>query len=471
VDVDTLLSFQIQSRLGFHYFPDTTHYRAQDLESWLPELKKMGASWLTLLAPAERAIPEAFIRGLLENDIQPILHFQLSPNGKNNPETLRTLFKSYARWGVNRVALFDRPNSRSQWRPSDWTQENLVERFLDQFIPLAELSIQEGLDPLFPPLEPGGDYWDLSFIRGAFRGLKRRGRSRLLERLGLGIYAWIGKRPLSWGLGGPEIWTGVMPYRMTENSQDQKGFRIFDWYLDIVKQELGSSLPTFLLRVGALPEDFLDSQGSPDLNMHAEVNLAVAKLVLDLTDKVQASEAISDEVLACCFWLLASDDQSSYNRQAWISADGNKLPVVQSFYRLSAQRYVIPPSVAQTIQVAKKTILKDVVTSSLEKKNSEWDEVIQPSTEIQKTSEKPLSHYVLLPLYAWGAGEWDLELIQPLLDHNHPTVGFSLTEARLASRVTVIGGEGAISPGAIDMLRNSGCIVERIQEDGTLVAS
>jgi hypothetical protein len=82
-----------------------------------------------------------------------------------------------------------------------------------------------------------------------------------------------------------------------------------------------------------------------------------------------------------------------------------------------------------------------------------------------------ISHYVLLPLYAWGAADWDLELIQPFLLETHPTVGFSLTEARLAARVTIVGGNGAISAGALDMLRASGCKVERICDDGTLVAS
>lgn len=66
-----------RSRLGFHYFPDTVHYRESDLRTWLPELKKMGAAWLTLCAPPDRAIPEIFLRGLMRDGIEPILHFHL----------------------------------------------------------------------------------------------------------------------------------------------------------------------------------------------------------------------------------------------------------------------------------------------------------------------------------------------------------------------------------------------------------
>jgi hypothetical protein len=78
---------------------------------------------------------------------------------------------------------------------------------------------------------------------------------------------------------------------------------------------------------------------------------------------------------------------------------------------------------------------------------------------------------VLLPLYAWGAANWDLALVEPLLQESHPAIGFSLAEARLARRVTVVGAEGAVSEEALGMLRNSGCQVERLLEDGTLVAT
>ena len=44
-----------KSRLGLHYYPDTFHYREQDLATWLAELQALGVGWLTLIAPSERA--------------------------------------------------------------------------------------------------------------------------------------------------------------------------------------------------------------------------------------------------------------------------------------------------------------------------------------------------------------------------------------------------------------------------------
>ena len=55
---------------------------------------------------------------------------------------------------LNILPLFDRPNLLKNWSPSDWAQRNLVERFLDIFIPIAQRALNAGLIPVFPPLEP-----------------------------------------------------------------------------------------------------------------------------------------------------------------------------------------------------------------------------------------------------------------------------------------------------------------------------
>jgi hypothetical protein len=93
-----------------------------------------------------------------------------------------------------------------------------------------------------------------------------------------------------------------------------------------------------------------------------------------------------------------------------------------------------------------------------------------PETPPEKRPH-PITHYVLLPLYAWGVADWDLTAIQPLIQESHPTVGFSLAEARLATRVTIVGGEGVVTPEAMEMLRANGCQIDRVLDDGTLVAS
>ena len=63
------------NRIGFHYFPDNQHYQQRDLKAWLPKLRDLGTGWLVLHTPVTRALPEDFIQGLLQGNIQPILHF------------------------------------------------------------------------------------------------------------------------------------------------------------------------------------------------------------------------------------------------------------------------------------------------------------------------------------------------------------------------------------------------------------
>jgi hypothetical protein len=524
--VETSQTLLTNNRIGLHYFPDTLHYRMRDLEVWLPHLSQMGIGWLTLLAPLERAIPEYFLNGLFSSGLQPVLHFQIPTQASALSDGFRLLFSNYARWGVQYVTLYDQPNSRSNWSPAAWAQMDLVERFLDLYVPLAESALDEGLIPIFPPLEPGGDYWDLSFLQSALRGLQSRGQNRLLDKLALGAYAWTGNRPLEWGAGGPERWPQAVPYNIPTDCEDQRGFRIFDWYLAVSQHELGKRLPVFLLRAGSIPNDQHDpTSGEPDYLAHAEQNLTIARLLANET--VEGCSPVPQEIKAGNFWLLAAHEKSGLAGQGWFRTEEEKLPVVTNFYRFSAcqsetksvpeaateidtlirddldiNQTSTPEPVPTCDPVASVDSGNEAVSSEADNSEADSSEVdsseiaslgttgndalgseaaeldpLQPDQPAQQVEAQPephshtISHYILLPVYAWGAADWDLEVIQPLLQESHPTVGFSLTEARLAARVTVVGGNGAISAEALDMLRASGCKVERVMDDGTLIAS
>jgi len=64
--------------IGFHYYPDLNHYRADDLRRWLGELKSLGTSWLCLLAPISEPLPHFFIQALLDAGIEPIIRLYTS---------------------------------------------------------------------------------------------------------------------------------------------------------------------------------------------------------------------------------------------------------------------------------------------------------------------------------------------------------------------------------------------------------
>jgi hypothetical protein len=271
----------------------------------------------------------------------------------------------------------------------------------------------------------------------------------------LGAYAWTNENPLEWGSGGPDRWTGARPYYTPPGEQDHLGFRIFDWYLAVARKEVEQRLPLLILRAGIRNRKLHQAKKpSIDKTKHAEINLEIAKLMAGEQANMKDDSAVSQKVLACNFWLLAADQNSPYSSQAWFRSDEVYLPVVDAF-----KRWVAGRSRIQSVELNQSTS-KDVMAGQ--------GQALSKSTNKNRHT---INHYVLLPLYAWGAADWDLDLIHPLMQKSHPTIGFSLAEARMAERVTVVGGEGAISNDALEMLHDSGCIVERIQTDGTLIAT
>ncbi len=418
-------------RLGMHYYPDTLHYRQSDIETWLPELEALGCEWLTLVAPPDRAIPEEFLRAVIQAGMEPLLHFPLSLASPPKVEELAPLFQSYARWGARYVALFDRPNMREQWPVTAWAHSDLVERFLDAFAPLAEEAAAAGLKPVFPPLEPGGDYWDTAFLRRALLGLAKRWRKEMLDKLTLGAYAWMNNRPVHWGAGGPERWPGAKPYRTPQGEEDHRGFRIFDWYTAISQAALGKPWPILLLAVGG-------NQGDA-----SQSTVQIARLMADTPSDETIPDPVPEHVLACNFWLLAANVDSPHAGEAWYPANDAAKPVVKA--------------------------LKDWIASNPRAKASHQDKGGDFASV--NRADKTIDCYVLLPRYEWGVSDWYLDVIRPYVKRHHATVGFSPEEAESARQVLVVGGERSFPREVVQRLRGAGCEVNQLDGDGTQIAS
>jgi hypothetical protein len=449
------------SRLGFHYFPDTLHYRESDLQFWLPELTALDISWLVLQSPPDRAIPEYFVSGLVQAGIEPIIQYSLPLLSPPDPQDVRSILTAYAHWGVHGVVWFDRPNTWKSWTSCGWAQQDLVERFLDRFLPYANASIQSGLTPLLPPLEPGGSYWDTSFLRTTLQSLDRRKQYTLLENLVLSAYAWTGGHSLNWGAGGPAHWPAARPYGLfasrpkgeEETSEDHRGFRIFDWYQAVSEAVVGRKYPVILFG-GGTHQDPLD--WNPELVddvLHAQTTLAIARTlagetVPDPLEPDKDLQMIPAGVAACNFWLLSASPESPYRAQAWFR-DRERIPAVEALRKWVASR--------------KRQNNRPIVRFAEDR----------PASAPTRAPEKkyPIDHYLLLPTYDFGVADWHLNIIQPFVKKYRPTVGFSLEEAALAARVTVIGSQQSIPEDVLDSWRNAGSVVERIHGDGTTIAT
>ena len=170
------------ARFGFHYFTDTAHYTESDLEHWLPLFRSHSVRWLVLRASADHSVPEFFLKSLQEVEIQPVIWIH-SPIAKTRAKDLASAFNSYKKWGVENVVVFDRPNMRESWPAGEWSRTGLVEHFVDCLLPILQIERAVGLSPIFPPLEPGGDYWDTAFLEASVQSIMRRGHHDLLREM------------------------------------------------------------------------------------------------------------------------------------------------------------------------------------------------------------------------------------------------------------------------------------------------
>jgi hypothetical protein len=397
-------------RIGYHYYPDAEHFTARDLETWLPVLDGLGAQWLTLRATPERAVPEAFIRGLKQAGIEPIVHIPCAI-GNHRPDELSAILPSYARWGVRYVVVFDRPNMQRSWQASAWAKSGLVERFLDIALPVLQLERQVGLQPVFPPLEPGGDYWDTAFLEAALGAIARRGKSPLLEDMALSMYAWTGDHGLDWGAGGPQAWPEARPYQSSDGIQDQRGFRIFDWYSAIAEKVLERPVPMLVVAGGATVEA---SESKLGPSKAVDLTLSIVR-ALDSGD-------VPSDLLNFSFYLLAATDSAPEVEMAWFPPDGKPRPIVGAMREL-LRRAAKTPDARQA---------------------------------------KSMDHYVLMAAPQGASDIFQWASIGEYAIAERAAVGFSPAEARLARKVTLVGDEQAIPKTIEDTLRRAGCTVERV---------
>jgi hypothetical protein len=276
--------------------------------------------------------------------------------------------------------------------------------------------------------------------------LERRQQNQLLDNLVLSAYSWTQGHSLNWGAGGPERWPEARPYFTPVGEQDHRGFRIFDWYEAIARASLGKECPIILLQAG-ISADPLKTKGSEAfISQHADINLSIARLMSgdyanDLADPQNLLEPISKTVQACNFWLLTDESTSQFYPQAWYQDEGQQLPVVKT--------------------------MKDWLAQP---KHTEHHSIPLDGNECKQDTH-PIHHYLLLPTFNGSVADWHLNLIHPFVKKYLPAVGFSLEEAAMAKRVTVIGDEQAFPEDALEKMRQNGSLVERIDGVGTSIAT
>lgn len=391
--------------IGFRLPPD--QYERLGTDHWLSILKTTGASWAVLPCQHPRSVPAALLMDLAGRDIETVVQVIVTPVAAIETNLLRNLLARYRDCGVHYISFFDRPNRVSQWTLAEWRKPQLVRRFIDILLPCVERASELGLFPVLSPLEPGGDYWDTAFLAGVLQDIRERGKAAYFDRLAVGIYNHAYNRPLSWGQGGRARWKDCLPYNTPSGSEDHIGFYLFQWYEEIIREELGYSLPliSFASGAGTAPNGWEDASFSPlEGRTAAQRNQEAVNLLME--------GALQDSLLNLAFPVGGVMDDAS----------------------------------ASTVKA-----LRELPRHP---RYSSWN---KPEEGLKPAFPKAIHHYLLLPAEEAGQA-WPEKYVRRF----HPTCGFSLEEAMQAEYVTIVGGSLGISPQEERKVRASGCKVERV---------
>ncbi|MFH1446282.1 MAG: hypothetical protein ABIG43_02585, partial [Chloroflexota bacterium] len=349
-------------------------------------------------------------------------------NTSLKPDDLKVILNAYSRWGVRYVVIFNSPNLKTSWVQGTWSQEDLVERFLDRYLPLARIAEQVGLIPVFPPLQPGGDYWDTSFLKKMLVSIKRRRSIESVTNLHVAASAQTFNKPLDWGHGATTQWQSPSPYMNPGNSQDQIGFRTCEWYTEIIQNALGITPKIMLFWYGSSDHLNIDSSQG-DSSFHELVELTQA--APSSSDELNDPALLGENIIACNFWLLSSSRKMSQSKSAWFNE--NAEPMIDA---VKEMKNIKPSRKDDT------SIFDDLTANQVAK----W--------------MYPIDHYLLLPAYDWGVPEHILERVRPIIRQEQPTIGFSLSEASLARKVTVWNENNVYTENDLCYLRESGCQIK-----------
>lgn len=418
-------------RLGFHYYQNAEHDSEKDLEYWLPELKSLASKWLLIKSPTSRAINEKFLRSVILSGITPIIQFDISPNYA--VEELSILVNAYAKWGCQYITAFPFPNAVSSWEAISWAQGNLAEQFANCWIEFADLALSNNLIPIFPALNPCGEYLGQAFFKSTLTQIANKGRADLFNNFHFAVIAHTNERSLDWGLSNLSPMLNPPLFSSTQNNCC---FRTYAAFLLLFKQISAKDAKVFLLHTGT------KTTSTTLLDRQAEINLAIAKLAENqiVRDPYQPENFVTlleENVLGVLFNLLPSETASA----SWYDDSSKPLPVASQW----------------------KTWMQNQPTQHPEQVH---DEKSNPN---QKQFH-PIQHYLLLPRYSWGIPEQWLEMIRPILRNHQVTIGFSTDEARHASQVTIFNENGFFTDEYITSLRNAGSRVRLISQIGTELA-
>ncbi len=260
---------------GIHWIPSTSQ-SPDVIDKYVAEAKEMGISWVTFLNDGVNTKDNDYlVKKLVENGIEPVMRIYTDGGAAVDGDLTATV-RHYKSMGVDYFQLYNEPNLRIENQGAAPDPKAYAAKWIDA----ARQVIAGGGYPGFgslsptPGLAPGaapGDMDDLKFLRQSLQAVKAQGGADTLDR----------------------SWLSVHNY-------GDAHLRIRD-YDQVVRQELGRSLPQIGTEAGIYPGDTLSQ---------ADATNIVANAYRYLPQR-------EDYYFAYTYWIIANQSGSGQNDAAW----------------------------------------------------------------------------------------------------------------------------------------------------------
>ncbi|MBQ4514778.1 MAG: hypothetical protein II969_17425 [Anaerolineaceae bacterium] len=435
-------------KLGFHYYKDAGHFDDPSLDYWLPKLQAAGTSWLVIYAPDNGEIPENFITRLREVRIEPIVVLNYAISEPPSTQIFQQRMAYFHSVGIHMVQFFNRPNMRSSWNAEDWVKPGLVTRFIRRFADYATICVREKVIPLFPLLEPGGDYWDLAFLRSSVKLIKKEFSESLLSNLVFSASGCLNKNPLSWNEAGPAGYPPAAPY--AEGVVDHRGFYLFQWYEEILRKEIGKNVPLLLMDAGLWDA----SAGIFDVvtRESKQQYLNILNLLQDVT--LRTDGKIPSYVLSCCVYKLPTTESLSAAAPAPSGSTEN-------IFTLNAKNLTEELSFAEKTKRALRKLNPVNLIGSIKKVGTNIATNIQYAGRYVFQGGS-LKEYFLLPEVSSLFTEDQMNTIRQYIKIHKCASGNDLNEALASKNVIMIDDQALYPAYMLRQLQDRGCAVHTV---------
>lgn len=431
----TLNNIPFYKRIGFHYFDDTLHYTASDLNRWLPILKKLEANWLVLRSSISRAIPEPFIKGFKSEGFNIIIDFDLKAGDKISFSEIIPLLQVYGKWGVGYSVFCKHANLKESWAVADWVDPDIASKHVQKFLETAALSIDHGIVPIFGPLFPGGSYPDLAFFEQSMIEISEQASTSIMNELCFGVYAWDFHKNLDWGAGGRAKWPKSSLLHPVDKDQSHLGFRSYEWYAEIIYRNFSKFLPVILYEAGNPGMVFQSMDQQHDAysfnKLDAIFRLLKQENVYDSESNDSLLKHIPDYVLSGNFHVLSSANPENAP-YCWFSEKGEAM--------LPAQSYFLRNS-------------KDV---------DPYPGLSKPDDTSNHYKEFEINRYVLISENLKSIASQIIEDLEPYLNKYQPEIGYDFGHATKSAVILYVSSDIDTLESDLEALRKKGSLVKHI---------